>query len=235
MSSVMNVANSLPLWILATLAASIIFFQAFKFKRLASQASASVGMTKKEVQAAFRTGVISSIGPSFAIVIIAISLLSIIGNPVTLMRIAIVGSAPIEMVGASIGAEAVGAELGTSSFNEVAFTTALWVMTLGGTGWLLFTALFTKSFGKIQTKAASSPKNMYRFKVLSTAAMIGAFGYLGSGQMVKGFSEASVLVIAAVTMPIIMFVANKYKIGWLKEWSLGLVVLLGISVGFFIG
>lgn len=235
MSDVLKLANSWPLWILATLAVSIIFFQAFKFKKLASQASSSVGMTKEEVNAAFRTGIISSIGPSFAIVIIAISLLSIIGNPVTLMRIAIVGSAPIEMVGASIGAEAVGAELGTASFNETAFTTALWVMTLGGSGWLIFTALFTKSFGKVQKKAASSPKNMNRFKVISTAAMIGAFGYLGSGQMVKGYTEASVLLIAAVAMPIIMFIANKYKIGWLKEWSLGLVVLLGLGLGYILG
>lgn len=235
MSEVMELANSTTLWIIASAIVGIVFFQAFKFMNLASKASASAGMTKSEVKAAVRTGAISSIGPSFAIVIIAISLISLIGNPVTLIRIGIIGSAPIETVGATLGASAAGSELGTSNFTKQAFTAAVWVMCLGGMGWLVFTALFTKSLGKIQTKAASTPKNMNRFKVVSTAAMIGVFGYLGSGEMAKGFTEAGVLVIAAVFMPIVMFIAKKYKLNWLKEWSLGLVVLLGLSVGYFLG
>src|SRR5690606_33556146 len=110
MNDVMRIANSYPLWIIASLVIGLVFFQAFKFISLATKTSASVGMSKQEVKTAIRAGAISSIGPSFAIIIIAISLLSLIGNPVTLVRIGIIGSAPIETVGASLGAEAAGAE-----------------------------------------------------------------------------------------------------------------------------
>ncbi|BAQ09293.1 translation elongation factor ef-1alpha [Bacillus sp. OxB-1] len=234
MAEVMKVANSFPLWIIAALVIGLVFFQAFKFISLTSKASDSVGMSKEEVKSAIRAGAISSIGPSFAIVIIAISLLSLIGNPVTLIRIGIIGSAPIEMVGASLGAQAAGAELGSPDFTAQAFTNAVWVMCLGGMGWLLFTALFTKSLGKIQAKATSTPKNVSLFKVVSTAAMIGAFAYLGSGQMVKGINESVVLVVAFLVMPILLTVAKKYNIKWLIEWSLGIVIIVGLTVGYLL-
>lgn len=234
MEEVLKVANSFPLWIIASLVMILVFFQAFKFISLASKASSSIGMSNSEVKSAIRAGVISSIGPSFAIVIVAISLLSLIGDPITMVRIGIIGNAPIETVGASLGAEAAGSELGSADFNTQAFTNAVWVMCLGGMGWLLFTALFTKSLGKIEKKATGTPKNVSRFKVISTAAMIGAFSYLGTGQMVNGIQESVVLIAAFIAMPIILFIANKYKLKWLVEWSLGLVILIGLTVGFFI-
>ncbi|EMR06596.1 hypothetical protein C772_01491 [Bhargavaea cecembensis DSE10] len=234
MNDVMRIANSYPLWIIASLVIGLVFFQAFKFISLATKTSASVGMSKQEVKTAIRAGAISSIGPSFAIIIIAISLLSLIGNPVTLVRIGIIGSAPIETVGASLGAEAAGAELGAASFTAHAFTNAVWVMCLGGLGWLLFTALFTKSLGKVQAKTTSTPKNLERFKIISTAAMIGAFSYLGSGQMIKGYQEAIVLLVAFMVMPIILQAAKKFEMKWLVEWSLGLVILVGLAVGYLL-
>ncbi|WP_252502008.1 DUF5058 family protein [Sporosarcina sp. Marseille-Q4943] len=234
MAEVLKIANSFPLWIIASLVIGLVFFQAFKFMSLASKASNSVGMSRDEVKSAIRAGAISSLGPSFAILIIAISLLSLIGNPVTLIRIGIIGSAPIEMLGASLGAEATGVELGSSDFTAIAFTNAVWVMCLGGMGWLLFTALFTKSLGKMQAKVTSSPKNVTLFQLVSTAAMIGAFGYLGSAQMVKGVNESIVLVVAFLVMPILLAVAKKFHVKWLIEWSLGLVVIVGLTVGYLL-
>ncbi len=237
MAQVMELANSRPLWIIAILVISVVIFQAIIFMRLASKTAGSVGMTGTEVKLAIRSGAISSLGPSFAIIIVAISLLTLIGDPVTLIRIGIIGSAPIETVGASIGAEAAGSELGTAGFTEQAFTNAVWVMCLGGMGWLLFTALFTKSLGKIEKKLTSERKGDKKpipMKAISTAAMIGAFSYLGSSQMVNGLSESIVLIAAFLAMPVILWVSNRLKQGWIREWSLGLVIIVGLSIGYFI-
>lgn len=234
MEQVMQLANSIPLWIFALLIVGVVIFQALVFIRLCSKTSASVGMTSTQVRSAIRAGAISSLGPTLAIVFVAISLITLIGEPVTLMRIAIIGSAAIETVGASLGAKAGGADLGSPNFTEQAFTTAVWVMCLGGMGWLLFTALFTKSLGKIQDKVAGKSQNVNVLKSISTAAMIGAFSYLGSSEMVKGWNESIVLIVALIAMPIIMSVANRFHLNWLKEWSLGMVIVIGLTVGFFI-
>lgn len=235
MSDVMSLANSLPLWIFALLVIGIVIIQAFIFIRLASKTAHSVGMTGTEVKSAIRTGAISSLGPSFAIIVVAISLLTLIGDPVTLMRIGIIGSAPIETVGASIGAQEAGAELGSASFTEKAFTNAVWVMCLGGMGWLIFTALFTKSLGKMQKKITEKgDKNVLLMQGVSTAAMIGAFSYLGSGEMIKGVHESIVLIGAFFVMPIILWASKKFGKSWLQEWSLGIVIIVGLSIGYLI-
>lgn len=231
MEQVLKVANSFPIWIIAALVIGIVIFQAVVFIRLASKTAPSVGLTTLEVKSVVRTGAISSLGPSFAIIIVAISLITFLGNPVTLMRIGIVGSAPIETVGASLGAQAAGSELGSSTFTEQAFTTAVWVMCLGGMGWLLVTALFTKSLGKFQEKISRNNNNVKLLSIVSTAAMIGAFGYFGAGQMIKGINETVVFIAAFLVMPVIIWASNKFKMNWLREWSLGLVIVVGLSIG----
>lgn len=231
MEQVLKVANSFPIWIIAALVIGIVIFQAVVFIRLASKTAPSVGLTTLEVRSVVRTGAISSLGPSFAIIIVAISLITFLGNPVTLMRIGIVGSAPIETVGASLGAQAAGSELGSSTFTEQAFTTAVWVMCLGGMGWLLVTALFTKSLGKFQEKISRKNSNVKLLSIVSTAAMIGAFGYFGAGQMIKGINETVVFIAAFLVMPVIIWASNKFKMNWLREWSLGLVIVVGLSIG----
>ncbi|SDH98671.1 protein of unknown function [Alteribacillus persepolensis] len=234
MESVMQLANSTVLWIFALLVAGVVIFQAITFIRLAAKTSPSVGLSHAEVRAVVRTGAISSLGPSLAIVFVVLSLMTLIGDPLTLMRIGIIGSAAIETVGASLGSEAAGADLGSSQFNEQAFTNAVWVMCLGGMGWLLFTALFTKSLGKAQQKSAAKSKNVNALKGISTAALIGAFSYLGGSEMVKGVSESIVLIAAFIIMPVILWTANRPGMKWLREWSLGLVVVIGVFVGYFI-
>lgn len=231
MEQVLKVANSFPIWIIAALVIGIVIFQAVVFIRLASKTAPSVGLTTLEVRSVVRTGAISSLGPSFAIIIVAISLITFLGNPVTLMRIGIVGSAPIETVGASLGAHAAGSELGSSTFTEQAFTTAVWVMCLGGMGWLLVTALFTKSLGKFQEKISRKNSNVRLLSIVSTAAMIGAFGYFGAGQMIRGINETVVFIAAFLVMPVIIWSSNKFKMNWLREWSLGLVIVVGLSIG----
>lgn len=231
MEQVLKVANSFPIWIIAALVIGIVIFQAVVFIRLASKTAPSVGLTTLEVRSVVRTGAISSLGPSFAIIIVAISLITFLGNPVTLMRIGIVGSAPIETVGASLGAQAAGSELGSSTFTEQAFTTAVWVMCLGGMGWLLVTALFTKSLGKFQEKISRKNSNVKLLSIVSTAAMIGAFGYFGAGQMIRGINETVVFIAAFLVMPVIIWASNKFKMNWLREWSLGLVIVVGLSIG----
>lgn len=231
MEQVLKVANSFPIWIIAALVIGIVIFQAVVFIRLASKTAPSVGLTTLEVKSVVRTGAISSLGPSFAIIIVAISLITFLGNPVTLMRIGIVGSAPIETVGASLGAQAAGSELGSSTFTEQAFTTAVWVMCLGGMGWLLVTALFTKSLGKFQEKISRKNSNVKLLSIVSTAAMIGAFGYFGAGQMIKGINETVVFIAAFLVMSVIIWASNKFKMNWLREWSLGLVIVVGLSIG----
>ncbi|KAB2338047.1 DUF5058 family protein [Cytobacillus depressus] len=230
MEEVLQYANSAPVWIISSIVVSIVIFQAFIFIRVASKTAPSIGMTAQETKSALRTGFISCLGPSFGIVVVIISLISVLGAPFTLMRIGIIGSAATELTAAGIGANAYGVELNSPDFDLKAFTTVVWTMCLGGCGWLLFAALFTKSLGKMQTKIVS--KNAKMMTIVSTAAMLGAFGYLASQQMVKGYSEAVAGIVAGVSMMVLLTIANKKGIRWLSEWALGISLILALTIGY---
>ena len=227
----MSVANSAPFWIMAFIFVAIVVFQAIIFLKIARESAPDVGMTETEVKTAIRTGFISSIGPSFGIAIVLVSLIALLGSPLTLMRIGIIGSAATESSAAVIGASAYGTELNAPDFSLQALSAVIWTMSIGGMGWLIFAALFTKQLGKIQKKIEK--KNSKAMAIISLAAMLGAFAYLLSAQMVNSFNHAVAGVIAIISMIIIMKVADKKDIAWLKEWALGIAMLIGMTSAYF--
>lgn len=226
---VMQLANANIVWIVALFVISVVIFQALVFRYLAKKAAPAAGLTPQDVTRSARTGFISSLGPSFGIAIVIISLIAILGPPVTLMRIGIVGSAATETAAAQIGANAFGVELGGKGFNGKAFATMVWTMCLGGMGWLLFTLFFTKSLGKIEKKVRNrNPKTM---QIISLAAMLGAFGYLTTEQMITSLNYTVAALVSLVVMVLIMSVADKRDINWLREWSLGISMVFGMLAG----
>lgn len=230
MEQVLSVANSPALWVFSLFVIGIVIFQAIVFIRLVKKNAPAAEMSKIEVNRALRTGAISAMGPSLGILIVAVSLITLLGAPLTLMRIGIIGSAAFELASAGIGAKAFGAEIGKEGYNLVAFTAAVWAMCLGGLGWLLSAALFTKSLGKAQSKIQA--RNTKIMAIVSTAAMLGAFGYFLAGQIVLGFSESVVAIVSGLTMVISMILANKLKLTWLKEWALGITLVVGMTIGY---
>jgi hypothetical protein len=237
MEKTMLLANSPVVWIFALLIVCTVIFQGFTFIRLATKTSSSVGMSRNEVKSALKIGAINAIGPSIGIIIVAISLIALLGDPLVLMRIGIIGSAATESMGATIAASTFGTELGSDNFSEQAFTTVAWVLCLGGAGWLLVVALFTKSLGKMEKKITEKTKNstVPVMMIVATAAMLGAFGNLVSGELLKGYTNAIVAIAAAVTMVILTLIANKKKsLNWLNEWSLGFAIIISLTVCYFV-
>lgn len=235
MENMKELANSSIMWIFAVIIIAIVIFQGIKFIQLATKARKDVDMTEQEVRSALKTGAIAAIGPSFAIVIVAISLIAFLGDPLTLIRIGIIGSAPVESVGATMGANAYGTELGGAGYNAKAFTAVVWTLCLGGVGWLIFTALSTKSMSKIEKKITNKGvKSKQTMAVVTTAAMVAAFGNLASAEMIKGFAYIVVAVAAALSMLLLTSLANKLNLKWLREWSLGLSIFISLFIGYFI-
>jgi hypothetical protein len=236
MERTMQLASSYPVWIFVSIVVAIVIFQAIIFMRLASRTSQSVGMTDTEVKSAIKIGAINAIGPAMASLIIAISLITFLGEPVTFMRSVVIGSSATELAGANLAANAFGTQLGADNFSEQAYTTVVWTLCLGGLGWLLVTVLFTKSLGKAQAKVStkSGSKRGSLMAIISSAAMLGVFGNFVSAELLKGVTNSTVIITSALSMFMVLLLANKFNKNWLKEWSLGISILAALTVGYFI-
>ena len=66
---------------------------------------------------------------------------------------------------------------------------------------------------------------------MTGAATLGVFGYLTSGDIVKGGGNLISVVVGAIVMVALGFAIDKYeRLKVLKEYSLGIAMLFGVII-----
>lgn len=226
MNNYMEIAQSPVLWLLAFSIMTVIVFQAVRFYRLAKLNAQEGYATRSEMKTALKVGAISSFGPSVAVAVVALSFIPIFGTPVTLMRIGMIGSVQYEVAAANAASESLGVPLGGEGFTDVAFALVFFTMALGAAVWMLQVLLFTPSMGKLQKRIAAW--RPWVMTAVTGGALLGAFGYLTINQAPGGTTNIVVMVTAGLSMALLQVLSDKYKKGWIKEWSLGIAMLMGL-------
>ncbi|WP_371931481.1 DUF5058 family protein [Glutamicibacter sp. MNS18] len=226
------VANNPVLWICALGVFTVIFVQTVLYMRAARAAAPHVEMPKRELTESFRAGAVASIGPSLAVVLVAIALLALFGTPAVLLRIGLVGSAQAETASAQIAASTMGADLGGSLYTQQVFAVAFITMSLSGGMWMLTTLLLTpvlKKGGKSLAK-----KNPAVMALIPTAALIAAFSSLSIAELPKSNVHAMLIFISAGLMGLFLLLAKLLNAKWLREWALGFSIVISLTAAYFL-
>jgi hypothetical protein len=226
------VAQSPIIWVCALAVFAIIAAQSFIYMRAVKRAGEDVGVSKKDLNRGFRSGAVASIGPSLAVVLVAIALLALFGSPAVLMRIGLVGSAATETASASIAADTMGADLGGDEWTQQVFVVAFFAMTLSGAAWMVMTLIFTpilKRGGKKLSKV-----NPAAMAIIPGSALIAAFMALTITELPKSAIHVIAVAISAAAMVIMLFIAKRFNQGWLKEWALGLSIIIALVIVYFV-
>lgn len=227
----LQVANSVGLWICGTVIVGIVIIQAVLYTRLSFNTAKTVDLDHSDCWKSLRTGVISSIGPSLAIFAVMLGTMSVIGSPLAWINTALIGSVATDLVGANIGAQAAGQELGTANFDTMGLATAQWTMAINGIGFMLVAIIFTRRLEGLRIKiGAGDPKWL---GILSIAATLGLFAYLLTPHLIGETANLVAALVSAVFMFILLKIAK--KVNWLKEYALGFAMILGIIGGVIVG
>lgn len=237
MEKAMQIANSPMMWILASLIISVVVFQTIVFFNLAKTYIKNTDiLTPHEVKTALKVGAVGTIGPAVAVFTVAVVLIGLIGGPITLSRVGIIGSAAFESLAASVGS---GGTVGTEAFTPNLLATASWVMTLGGGGWLITTFIMTKTLDSTQRKFSKSNPKIIKY-IASFAPFIVFFVY-SVQESVNGAKGGSYgVAAAALSGAVSMYVLNKLskkdeKYRWLREWSMGFAIIVAMIFGNLVG
>ncbi|MGB9867463.1 MAG: DUF5058 family protein [Bacillota bacterium] len=224
----LRIANSGIMWLSSAVVVAIVVVQSFLFARKSLQAAESVGLSGQQIRSALRSSVISSLGPSVAVAVGAVPLIVAMGAPIAWMRLSIIGSVTYELMAAGFGAKAAGATLGGEGMNAVAFANGVWTMTLGCMGWLLFTAFFTHKMDGFRNALAGGRKAL--IPIISAAAMLGAFAYLDADRILRWDKGTVACIAGFVIMFVLVTIARKRNIQWLKEWALTISMFGGMLI-----
>src|SRR5699024_524083 len=120
-------------------------------------------------------------------------------------------------------------DLGGEGVTKTAYATAVWTMTLGGTGWLLVSSFGTPYMEKARQRIAGGREEL--IPIISAAAMLGAFAYFLTGEIPAGTPETGSVAAGGLAMLGLLHVADERDIQWVREWALGIAMVIGLFVG----
>ena len=227
-AEISKIANGPVMWIIALLTIGLVVIQAVLIYRLTRKyAEAKKALTPEEMKTALKTGGVVAIGPAISVFILALTMISLMGAPATLMRIGIIGSATTEMTAATVGA------------LMAAFGCAMFGCAVMSAGYLIMIPLISRGLAKpLQKLFAPKAKGEKPSKL---SVFFGAifpllfFTLLAATQLANGLDYVGVLIIAALVMYVLDKIAKTKNIKWLKEWSMGIAVLVGMACGPLLG
>ncbi len=231
----MQMANSPVMWVLSIIIVSLVVVQSLIYYGMAKKYVKDTGvLTNEEVKKAMKIGSISTIGPAVAVFTVAVVLIGLIGGPITLSRVGVIGSAAFESLTASAGS---GGTLGTENFTNSLLATASWVMTLGGAGWLVTTLLLTKGLDTTQKKLKSSnPVTIALVGSITPFMVFFVYALQDSLKVIQAENPSYGVPAAVITGAVSMFVLGRIarsgeKQAWLKDWAMGFAIILAMIVG----
>jgi hypothetical protein len=229
-TDILAIANIPILWVLAIGVFGAIILQSVIYMRAARKAGPAADISQTELKQSFRAGAVAAIGPSLAVVLVSVALLTLFGTPAVLVRIGLVGSAATESASASLASTTMGATLGGEGYNQSVFAVAFMAMSMSGAMWMISTLILTPILRRGDSKLRSVNPSL--MAIVPAAALIGAFASLGIAELGKTPVHIITVIVSALAMGICLALAKKFSLAWLREWGLGISILVGLFVAY---
>ena len=227
MDNYLSIANGVGMWVACSAIIVVVFVQAIRLTIISFRAGEKIGIPRKNMILALRTGIISALVPSIAILLGVAVLIPRLGVPFPWMRLSVIGSVIYELFAVEIAATAMGLKDSTAAFDGNVFSLAVWTMSMGFIFCLLFVAFFTPHLKKIKDRIAGSDEGW--MTVMNSAAFFGAFGFLWGQPIARGGYPLIALLGGFSCMVILQMLIRFGKQQWLKEWALSVSIIAGMT------
>lgn len=216
--------NSPGMWIVSGLMLVVMLIQAVVFMCLGVKEAGKLGIKRTTIHEGIRSSAISCIGPTLAVVLILVSLISAMGTPTAWMRINDIGAGRTEIAVYELAGSILNE--GAADYDKWTFAYALWGMALNNFGWMAVAFVFTSRMDKINA-VFSRKFSQATVALVTSGALIGMFSYFVANNTVgKTSYHVVALLISAVAMAVFgkVFAKNKR----IQELSLGLAMMCGM-------
>ena len=231
----LSVANSPLMFILVGIVIIAVCIQAVLFMRKAWKRGVEIGLDPKIMKKAMTNSAIFSIIPSLPIIIMLMVLTQNLGRFFPWLRLSVVGSAVYENIAANMVATAAGLEgIADPGFNIDVFGTAMWAMTIGIVGGIVFNILFMKSLDKFSKKAKAAKSTFV--PLVSAALFVGLLSLLSAPHLtdVGNWPRTLSFVAAAIAAIACQKLAKSTKIRAIDEFSLPISLLIGMAAAILV-
>lgn len=197
----------LYVWVAVLLLAVLI--QCLIYIRRAWEHGKEIGLTSEQMKKGLTTGISVSVMPTLPVLLVLISLLPLLGTPLPWLRLSVIGSAYYETYAASTALECIGESFQVNAYSAEGWISAAWVMTVGGSVCVLWSAVAIKPISQLYKKAEKVDVNLVL--TIGTACLIGVLAYVSVSY---GFSAIStkgvVFSISFIVGAVLVFLCNRF-------------------------
>lgn len=217
------------MWIFSTLLICMVIIQAVWFLKMALDYNKKYEFfSKDDIGHLMKMGATSVIGPAMSVVVVAISLISMVGSGITFMRVGVIGSASYEMMIANLAAETLGVQFGTPEFTESVLVLCGFGMAFASMPYFISTPielrLFDNAAKKVGNKKDGKPSFMPYMGKAAMMGLMGSFALSNLNTLPKLIAFGSA---AAVVIGIIKYTEKSGKRG-LMDWCITIAMLVGM-------
>ncbi|MDP2812939.1 MAG: DUF5058 family protein [Erysipelotrichaceae bacterium] len=217
--------DSIILYVIGGVMICFVLFQSIYFLKKAYDRGLEIGFTEYQLKETIRSSAFFSIVPSIPILIGLITMIPIFGSVVIpWIRLSVLGSVSYESYAANAIRNAAGVD---ALFNDpIAFSTAVWTMTISIMAGLVTLILFYRKYEKKLTEVRK--KDSRWGELLIAALFMGLVGTIGAQQIAIGGYNTLALFISMAIMLIIGLASKKWK--WMEEFALPVSILSTLGI-----
>jgi len=219
------------LWVFATLLISLVVVQSLLFLRHALKFNKKHKVaTAEELRSAASAGTVSVIGPAISVIVVALSLIAMVGPAVTYMRCGVIGAPPWELMMADIAAGATGIQFNTPEFTRAVFVLCIFGMTFASAPYFINTIITLKPLDLMVAKSKEKKAKKESFlPVLGSSAMMGILGYFIL-DYTKTIPQIVALTVSGLLSYSVIKIIGKTGMKWLGDWNMAISMLIGMTV-----
>ena len=217
--------DSIILYVIGAVMICFVLFQSLYFLKKAYDRGLEIGLSEHQLKEIIRSSAFFSVVPSIPILIGLITLIPIFGSVVIpWIRLSVLGSVSYESYAANAIRNAAGVD---SLFSDpIAFSTAVWTMTISIMAGLVTLILFYRKYEKKLTEVRK--KDSRWGELLIAALFMGLVGTIGAQQIAIGGYNTLALFISMAIMLVIGLASKKWK--WLEEFALPVSILSTLGI-----
>jgi len=224
----LDIANSSLVYLLGSILILFVLGQSILFLVKAYKRGIQIGLKREKMNSAIKSSITFSIVPSLPIVIALIAMVPKLGIPFPWIRLSIIGSMQYELIAAETGAKAMGIDGINAAFTAQTFANVMWIMSIGIIWGLLTCIFFLKKLEKGINK--QKKKDNTWLTILISSLFFGMISVFIGPVITSGGVQLLTMISAAAVMLIFIFIVEKFKVKWLKNFSLSLSMIIGMAL-----
>lgn len=221
--------NSSFLYMVTAIVITVIAGQAVFFLVRAWKRAKVIGISAGTLRKTVISSAIYTIAPALSILLGVIALSKSLGLPLPWLRLSVIGAITYETAAAASATSALGLSLGSLITDAKAFSTIVWVMTIGIMMSLILVVLLTKRIETGITKIRTKDEKWSG--ILTTSlflGMISAFLGMVFSQVTEGLTgwiPVFVMLAAMMIMALCGLLMKLLKWKWLSDYALPISML----------